>query len=91
MFHFGNRLQVQVFGQSHSPAMGVVMDNFPAGIHIDSEQEDEEVIMEFYNKQIKGNPEIEKFIIVVEDDEDYEEENECYGIKEYTIENNSIK
>ena len=37
MFHFGNRLQVQVFGQSHSPAMGVVMDNFPAGIHIDSE------------------------------------------------------
>jgi chorismate synthase len=38
MFHFGNRLQVQVFGQSHSPAMGVVMDNFPAGMHIDSER-----------------------------------------------------
>ena len=38
MFHFGNRLQVQVFGQSHSPAMGVVIDNFPAGMHIDSER-----------------------------------------------------
>ena len=57
----------------------------------DSEQEDEEVIMDFYNKRIKGNPEIKKFRVVVEDDEDYDEENECYGIREYTIENDSIK
>lgn len=57
----------------------------------DSEQEDEEVIMEFYNKLIKGNPEIEKFRVYVENDEDYDEENECYGISEYTIENDSIK
>ena len=47
--------------------------------------------MEFYNKRIKGNPEIEKFIVEVEDDEDYDEERECYGISIYTIKNDSIK
>ena len=54
-------------------------------------KKNEEVIMEFYNKRIKGNPEIEKFIVEVEDDEDYDEERECYGISIYTIKNDSIK
>ena len=37
MFTYGNRLRVQVFGQSHSAGMGVVIDGFPAGIHVDTE------------------------------------------------------
>ena len=57
----------------------------------DSDQDNEEVIMEFYNKRIKGKPKIERFKVYIEDDEDYDEENECYGISEYTIENDSIK
>lgn len=37
MFTYGNRLRVQVFGQSHSAGMGVVMDGFPAGIPVNTE------------------------------------------------------
>lgn len=37
MFTYGNRLRVQVFGQSHSAGMGVVIDGFPAGISVDTE------------------------------------------------------
>ena len=37
MFTYGNRLRVQVFGQSHSAGMGVVIDGFPAGISVDAE------------------------------------------------------
>lgn len=37
MFTYGNRLRVQVFGQSHSAGMGVVIDGFPAGIPVDTE------------------------------------------------------
>ncbi len=34
----GNRLKVTVFGQSHSPAIGGVVDNFPAGVPVDLER-----------------------------------------------------
>ncbi len=37
MFTYGKRLQVQVFGQSHSAGMGVVIDGFPAGILVDTQ------------------------------------------------------
>lgn len=37
MFSFGKMIRVQVFGQSHSPMMGVVLDGFPAGIPVDEE------------------------------------------------------
>lgn len=37
MFTYGNRLRVQVFGQSHSAGMGVVIDGFPAGIAVHAE------------------------------------------------------
>lgn len=34
---FGNRMKISIFGQSHSPAIGVVMDTPPAGFQIDME------------------------------------------------------
>ena len=35
---FGDRIMVQIFGQSHSEMLGVVMDGLPAGFEIDSEK-----------------------------------------------------
>jgi chorismate synthase len=35
---FGNRVKIQLFGQSHSPAIGVVIDGLPAGIPIDMDE-----------------------------------------------------
>lgn len=32
---FGRNLTVTIFGQSHSPAIGVTLDGFPAGMPID--------------------------------------------------------
>ncbi len=34
---YGKNIKITVFGQSHSPQMGVVIDGFPAGIKIDTE------------------------------------------------------
>ncbi len=35
---FGERLKISIFGQSHSEAIGVVIDGFPAGFKIDEEK-----------------------------------------------------
>lgn len=35
---FGNKLKIQIFGQSHSKGLGVVMDGIPAGMKIDLEE-----------------------------------------------------
>ncbi len=35
---FGNILTLTTFGESHGPAMGGVIDGFPAGVAIDLEQ-----------------------------------------------------
>lgn len=35
MFAFGDKIKVQIFGQSHSEAIGVVIDGLPAGENID--------------------------------------------------------
>ena len=35
MFAFGDKIRVQIFGQSHSEAIGVVIDGLPAGESID--------------------------------------------------------
>ena len=32
---WGNRIRISVFGESHGPAIGVVIDGLPAGIPID--------------------------------------------------------
>ena len=34
---YGNKLKVQVFGQSHSSAIGVVIDGFPSGMKVDTD------------------------------------------------------
>ncbi len=46
---FGKNIQVSVWGQSHSPAIGVTVDGLPAGEHID-----EEVLQEFLNRRAPG-------------------------------------
>lgn len=38
MFSFGKMIHLQVFGQSHSPMMGMVLDGFPAGIAVDEQE-----------------------------------------------------
>ncbi|MBP3816095.1 MAG: chorismate synthase [Firmicutes bacterium] len=35
---FGKNLKISIFGQSHSPAIGVVVDGFPAGFEVDMEE-----------------------------------------------------
>ncbi len=35
---WNNRISVSIFGESHGPAVGVVIDNLPAGEHIDVEE-----------------------------------------------------
>ncbi|MCL2367086.1 MAG: chorismate synthase [Oscillospiraceae bacterium] len=35
---YGNNIKISIFGQSHSEAIGVVMDGIPAGIKIDVQQ-----------------------------------------------------
>ena len=35
---FGNRIKSQIFGQSHSKAIGVVIDGIPAGFEIDMDK-----------------------------------------------------
>jgi len=34
-FIYGNNIKISIFGQSHSPAIGVVMDGLPAGFPLD--------------------------------------------------------
>ena len=36
--NFGNNIKITVFGQSHSEAIGVVIDGLPAGFKIDTEK-----------------------------------------------------
>ena len=35
---FGTALRVQIFGQSHSPAIGCVMEGLPSGFHVDLQE-----------------------------------------------------
>ena len=55
----------------------------------DSEQNNEEVIKDFYNKRLK-DCKIDSFKIYIEDDEDYDEESQEYGLSEYTIKDGKI-
>ena len=47
---FGRKLKIQIFGQSHSEAIGVVIDNFPCGIKVDIEK-----IQSFMQRRTPGN------------------------------------
>ena len=35
---WSNRISISIFGESHGPAIGVVMDNLPAGETVDMEE-----------------------------------------------------
>ena len=35
---YGENIRITIFGQSHSPAIGVTMEGFPAGSRIDMEK-----------------------------------------------------
>lgn len=49
---FGKNIKIQLFGQSHSEVVGVVMDGLPAGVHINIEQ-----IQMFLNRRAPGQNE----------------------------------
>lgn len=46
---YGNHIKVSIFGQSHSPAIGVVLDGIPAGHTIDME-----TLQAFLNRRAPG-------------------------------------
>lgn len=51
-FSYGNKLKISIFGQSHSTAMGVVIDGLRAGIKID-----EAKLADFMKRRAPGNDE----------------------------------
>ncbi|MFH1512794.1 MAG: chorismate synthase [Bacillota bacterium] len=46
---YGKHLQITIFGQSHAPAIGVVIDGFPAGFAVDME-----ALQRFLNRRAPG-------------------------------------
>ena len=46
---YGDRLRLTIFGQSHSPAIGVTLEGLPAGIEIDFEE-----LQAFLNRRAPG-------------------------------------
>lgn len=51
-YSFGNKIKISVFGQSHSPMMGTVIEGLPAGFKID-----EEKLASFMARRSPGNDE----------------------------------
>lgn len=49
-FNFGNKLKISVFGQSHSAAIGVVLDGLPPGETIDMDR-----VQSFLDRRAPGN------------------------------------
>ncbi|MCL1789015.1 MAG: chorismate synthase [Oscillospiraceae bacterium] len=47
---YGNRINIQIFGQSHSAAVGVVLDGIPAGITLDTDE-----LRTFMKRRAPGN------------------------------------
>ncbi len=48
--NFGKNIQVQIFGESHGPAIGCVIDGLPAGFRIDLE-----ALQRFLDRRAPGN------------------------------------
>ncbi len=51
--NFGNNIKITIFGQSHSEAVGVVIDGLPAGFEIDNEK-----ISAFMSRRAPGRNEL---------------------------------
>lgn len=47
---YGENLKLSIFGQSHSPAVGMVLDGIPAGLPVD-----EEALQAFLDRRAPGN------------------------------------
>ena len=47
---FGNTLKLQIFGQSHGPAIGMTLDGIPAGLKVDWDQ-----LQAFLNRRAPGS------------------------------------
>ena len=52
MFSFGEKIKIQIFGQSHSDSLGVVIDGLPAGEKIDMD-----ALSEFLQRRAPGRNE----------------------------------
>lgn len=50
---YGNYLKVSIFGQSHSPAIGMTMDGFPAGLSLDTDE-----LQRFLDRRAPGRSEL---------------------------------
>lgn len=50
--HYGENIQLTIFGQSHSPAIGVTIDGLPSGIPLDLE-----ALQQFMNRRAPGHNE----------------------------------
>ena len=46
---YGEKLKLSIFGQSHGPAIGMVLDGIPAGLPVDTEK-----LQEFLNRRAPG-------------------------------------
>jgi len=46
---YGNYLKLSIFGQSHGPAIGMILDNIPAGLPVDIED-----LQHFLNRRAPG-------------------------------------
>ncbi len=51
--NFGNKIKITIFGQSHSEAIGVVIDGLPAGFKIDTEK-----VAAFMSRRAPGNSDL---------------------------------
>ncbi|MCR5107700.1 MAG: chorismate synthase [Lachnospiraceae bacterium] len=51
--YFGNRIKIDIFGQSHSKAIGVTIEGLPAGIDID-----EDKLREFLKRRAPGRDQL---------------------------------
>lgn len=51
MYDFGNKLKINISGESHSPEMKVTLSGFPAGFHVDAEKLDA-----FMKRRSPANP-----------------------------------
>jgi len=50
---YGNKIKLSIFGQSHGPAIGMTLDNIPAGLPVDFNK-----LQEFLNRRAPGQSDL---------------------------------
>jgi len=56
---FGNLIKIHSFGESHGPAIGGIIEGFPAGLEVDFEKIGKELLRRKTNQGIFSSPRIE--------------------------------